>query len=162
MDRETDSPSNNDMPAVILDSGAQANCTGNFNVLSNLSMGRKNDVLLTVNRQEMETYMSGSVRRERFELHDVHYCPEVGNRIIVSGTMLDKDGYGCEFGRGKCSITDLRSGRTVGEGCLLDAGYVLNYLKIRRDRTPGLVTRMWNAVCSALHRLGLNPQGPPM
>ena len=81
--------------------------------------------------------------------------------------MLDNDDYRYEFSRGKFVVTDLKTGRIVGEGRLVDGKYIENYLKIPHDRTrvpeqPGLVTRMWNAVCSALHRLGLNPQGPPM
>jgi len=74
--------------------------------------------------------------------------------------MLDNDDYRYEFSRGKFVVTDLKTGRIVGEGRLVDGNYILDYLKISGDRTrvpeqPGLVTRLWNAVCSALHRLGL-------
>ena len=79
--RETDS-AYNDMPLIILDNMAEANCTGNFNVLSNLNIGPENVVLVAANNGEMETFMSGSVHQANFELTDVQYCPDLGNRII--------------------------------------------------------------------------------
>lgn len=162
--RETYSASS-DMPVVILDSQAQASCTGNFAVLSNHKMLSQDIVLVAANGQEMPTFMSGSVRLGRFQLDDVHFCPEVGdNRIIVSGSVLDNLGYHYGYGSGKCYVKDLRTGRIVGEGHLVNGDYIMDYLEIPRDRTPepehpALVSSLWNTFCSALRRLGLNPQG---
>jgi hypothetical protein len=116
------------MPEVILDNQAQVHCTGNFSVLSNLSMVPHNVVLIAANAGEMETYMSGSVRQANLEVNDVHYCPDLGNRIIVCGSMLDNDDYGYEFRQGKFTVRDLKNDTTVGEGRLVDGNYILGHV----------------------------------
>lgn len=161
--RETGSAFN-DKLMVLFDTEAQAHGTGNFSLFSKITMTRQQIVFVTASGQEMDTFMSGPVSFEQFELGDVHYCPDLGNKLIVSGSVMDKLGYSFESGGGKFRVKDDRTGRIVGEGHILDDHFILDYLKIlddRASRSEGAALMAWNAACSVLRRLGQSmiPQG---
>ncbi|KAL6643289.1 hypothetical protein ACP70R_021470 [Stipagrostis hirtigluma subsp. patula] len=122
----------NDNPVVILDSEAPETITGNLSVIP-----RHNGAPRPASAEETQTCIFGSVSFGRFKLVDVHYNPNVGNIIIVSGFKLDKLDYYFEFGEGKCFVVDLRTDQIIGEGRLVDNDYIMDYLEIPHNRTPG-------------------------